>query len=96
MPGDDELGAFYAAWWVTRRRGRRGITITPSTRPTMPKAQWRSLAAICFAVGAVVGALIPAGSNDVLVLRAIVVGLIGVAVGMYVIETIWERRRRQH
>lgn len=90
---DDDLGAFGVAWWFIRgRTGRRGLTITPSTRPTMPRSQWRPLAALCFAVGAIVGGFI-GGDGGRAVLLAVVGGLIGLVVGMYVIETIWERRR---
>lgn len=93
----DEIGAFYTAWWfVRRRRGRTGIDITPSTRPTMPKRAWRVRALACFAVGAVVAALSSAlldpSAGGTVALRAGAGGLVAVGIGMIVLETRWERR----
>lgn len=89
---NDHDNAFYALRHLRRRAGWTS-KLTPSTRPTMPKSQWRPLAALCFAIGAAIGALLVGDDGGRTVLVAIVGGLIGVTIGMYGIETIWERRR---
>ncbi len=90
-PTREDTAAFLALRHIRRRPGWTS-KLTPSTRPTMPKARWRALAALCFVVGAVAGALlVDDGGRRVLVSGF--GGLVALAVGMYVIETVWERRR---
>lgn len=103
--GSDDAHASMAAdhgsaglWFITYLhvhgwRGRRWSPPPPRFE-SMPRAQWRSLAAICFAIGAVGGAVLGREDPVLAVAAAIVVGLIAVAVGMWVIETLWLRSRR--
>lgn len=65
----------------------------PKKYPSMPRSTWRSLAAICFAVGAVIGAVLGRDNPSKAVASAVVFGLLAVLVGMWAIETIWLRRR---
>ncbi|MDJ0767220.1 MAG: hypothetical protein QNJ12_00445 [Ilumatobacter sp.] len=60
------------------------------TRPKMPSGPWRAAAVICFLVGAGVAWLL-FGDSNAAVLRVLFGGLVGFAVGMYVVEGVWER-----
>ena len=62
-----------------------------STRPTMPKGRWRMLAVVCFVLPAVVTLLL-ASTSDAVWGFALVAGLAGLVIGMYIFETIWERQ----
>ena len=62
-----------------------------STRPTMPKGRWRMLAVLCFLVPATVTLLVTSASNGTWG-YALGAGVLGVVIGMYTLETIWERQ----
>lgn len=96
MDRDDERSGL---WFMTylHVHGAGGKRWSPPLKkyPTMPRSTWRSLAAICFAVGAVVGAVAGQGNASRVVAAAILFGFIAVGVGMWIIETVWLRRRSQ-
>lgn len=95
MDQRDERDAIsYFAFLHAYRSRLRGWQAPPKKYPSMPRSQWRVLAAICFAVGAVIGALAVGGDSGRVVIAAVVGGLLGIAVGMWTIETLWLRRRR--
>jgi membrane associated rhomboid family serine protease len=60
-------------------------------RPKMPSKPWRLAAVCCIAIGAI-GAWLLFRGSDTVALRAAVGGAIGFVVGMYIVETVWERR----
>ena len=68
----------------------------PRKHPKMPSRPWRAAALICTLLGAMGAWLIfRDGDSGALTLRVIVGGLVGLAIGMYVVETVWERRIRR-
>lgn len=82
---------------VNGRGGRYGGEYRASKRyPSMPRAQWRRLAAICFAIGAALAAILIGNEGARTLAGAVFGGLIAVAIGMYLIETVWLRRRAHH
>lgn len=94
MNADDErTGLWFVTYLHVHRLGGKRWTAPPKKYPTMPRSTWRSLAAICFAIGAVIGAFVGRGDAALTVAAAIVIGLIAVPVGMWAIETVWLRRR---
>ena len=75
-----------------RRRRNRGAPVK-SDRPTMPSTSWRIAAVACIGVGAFVAWLL-FRNTSVVALRVIAGGIVGFLVGMYIVETVWERRLR--
>lgn len=73
------------------RRGFKRWTGRERTRPKMPSGPWRAAALLCTAAGVLVAWLITHGS-DAVVWRMVAGGVLGFAIGMYVVETVWERR----
>lgn len=61
----------------------------------MPSTRWRVWAIVCFAAGALAGALV-FGSGGAVLLRILLGGGLGMAIGMIVVEAMWERRHRTH
>lgn len=57
----------------------------------MPSRPWRVAAALSFAIGAAIAWVLFRDSSVVL-LRVIVGGLVGMGIGLYLVETIWERK----
>lgn len=91
MPDNRFLFGYFSA-----KRSATPWRAGPRTHPKMPSRPWRTAAVICTLVGAA-GAwlLFRNGDSGALVLRVIVGGLAGLAIGMYVVETVWERRTRR-
>lgn len=86
--GDDDLTRFVLAGRFSKPwRGR------VRTRPKMPSGAWRVAAVACTAVGALVAWLIFRNSGA-LGWRMVAGAGVGFAVGIYVVETMWERRAR--
>ncbi len=68
----------------------------PRTHPKMPSGPWRMAAVLSFSIGMVAAWLLFRGNDQgALVPRVLVGGLIGFVIGMYVVETVWEHRRRE-
>lgn len=63
----------------------------PRRHPKMPSRPWRIAALVCFATGFVATWAVFRDSNAVW-LRALFGGVVAMAVGLYVVETLWERR----
>jgi len=71
----------------------------PRKHPKMPSGPWRAAALACLSIGALVAWLLfRNGDSGALLLRVIVGALVVFVIGMYIVETIWERReqRRQN
>lgn len=86
-PDDSFLfGYFFARRHATRWNGRA------RTRPTMPSRAWWSAALTVTAVGALIGVALALGLGWNPLRWAVIVGIVGFGGGMYVVETIWERR----
>lgn len=92
MPGNDFLfGYFFARRFAkpSKREARK--------YPKMPSGPWRIAAVICVATGAALSWLLfRNGNSGILAIRVVFGGLVGLVIGMYVVETVWERRRRPH
>ena len=73
------------------RRGFKRWNGREPTRPKMPSRHWRTAAVVCTLAGVLVAWLIFRSGSGV-GWRMLAGGMIGLAVGMYVVETIWERR----
>lgn len=85
-PSNDFIfGYFFARRFAKPWKGRE------RTRPKMPSTPWRVAAVCCIATGALLAWLIFRGS-DAVVIRTIFGGVVGLVVGMILVETIWERR----
>ncbi len=80
--------------YIYGRRGGRPWKPGPRTRPKMPSAPWRAAAVSCAAIGALVAWLLFRDTNVVLLRVAVGAG-VGFVVGMYLVETVWERRFRR-
>jgi len=74
------------------RRHAAPWTAGPRKRPKMPSAPWRVAALCCALAGAAIGWLL-FGGDDAEVLRIAACAVVGFVIGMYVVETVWERRR---
>lgn len=91
MPRNDFLFGYFFA----RRFSKQG---QPRQRkyPKMPSGAWRIAASICISIGAGVSWLLfRHADSGALAARIIVGALAGLVIGMYIVETIWERRRRR-
>ena len=67
----------------------------PRKHPKMPSTSWRLAAVACTATGAALfWLLFRGGDSGALPLRIGAGGVVGLVVGMYLVETVWERRRR--
>lgn len=86
MPDRD----FVTGYFFGRRRFKRW-TGRERTRPKMPSGPWRAAALLCTAAGALVAWLLFRESSSV-GWRMVAGGVVGFAVGMYIVESIWERR----
>lgn len=86
MAGNDFLVGYFFG-----RRGFKRWTGRERTRPKMPSGPWRASALLCTAAGVLVAWLI-FGRSDAGGWRLVAGGVVGFAVGMYVVESIWERR----
>jgi hypothetical protein len=84
-----EERSFVLGYFVGRR-GFRRWTGRARTRPKMPSAAWRTAAVLCTAAGV---ALAWAVFGSDAGLRMIGGGVVGFVLGMYLVETVWERRR---
>lgn len=82
---------FVLGYLLGRRDRRGGWTPGPRKRPKMPSGLWRFWALVCFGLGALAAWLL-FRQTDAVVLRTLVGGGLGMAIGMIVVETIWERR----
>ena len=91
MAGNDFIFGYFFA-----RRFAKPWKPGPRTHPKMPSRPWRLAAVVSFSIGAM-GAWLLFRHHDsgALVLRVLIGGLIGFVIGMYVVETVWERRRRE-
>jgi hypothetical protein len=97
MSGDDErAGLMFMTYLHVNRLLPKRWSAPAKKYPSMPRSTWRSLAAICFAVGAVIGAVVRPGDAALMIGSAILFGLVAAGIGMWVIETMWLRRHRQH
>ena len=94
MGDDREGGLFFMTYLHVHGLVPKRWSPPPKRYESMPRARWRSLAAICFAVGAVIGGVLGRESDALALASAIVVGLLAVVLGMWLIETLWLRRRR--
>ena len=67
----------------------------PRRHPKMRSTTWRLAAVACTVIGAALfWLLFRGGDSGALVLRIGAGGVVGLVVGMYLVETVWERRRR--
>jgi hypothetical protein len=91
MAGNDFIFGYFFA-----RRLAKPWKPGPRTHPKMPARPWRLAAGLSFSIG-MLAAWLLFRDNDpgALVLRVLVGGLIGFVIGMYVVESVWERRRRE-
>lgn len=92
MDGNDERGLWFISYLHVHGWRPKRWSAPAKKYPSMPRAQWRRLATICFAVGMVIGALLGRSSPGLALAAAILFGLIAVGVGMWIIETLWVRR----
>lgn len=83
--GDFRFGYFFARRSAKPWKGRE------RTRPKMPSGPWRAAAISCMALGVLVAWLLFRASDSA-GWRMFAGGVIGLIAGMYVVETIWERR----
>lgn len=60
-------------------------------RPKMPSGPWRLAAVICFSLGAAASWMLFRDTSAATI-RTIAGGVAGFVVGMYIVETLWERR----
>jgi hypothetical protein len=61
-------------------------------RPKMPSRPWRIAALTCFVAGAALAWAVSRNApGATVVLRTVLGGLFGLAVGMYIVEALWER-----
>lgn len=86
--GDD---GFALGYLLRRRSGRKPWRPGPRKRPKMPSTLWRFWAVVTFVAGATIAYAL-FGDTDAAWLRVGFGGLVGFAIGMYVVETVWERR----
>lgn len=84
-------GNHFIVGYLFGRRGFKRWTGRERTRPKMPAGPWRAAALLCIAAGVLVAWSIFRGSSSV-GWRMVAGGVVGFAVGMYVVESIWERR----
>jgi hypothetical protein len=81
------FGYFFA------RRNAKPWKAGPRKRPKMPSTPWRVWAVICIAVGATLSwAVSQDADTATIVVRTVLGGVFGMAIGMYVVETVWEKR----
>ena len=83
--GDFIVGYFFG------RRGFRRWTGRTRTRPKMASGPWRLAAALC-TIGGMLVAWLLFRSSGALGWRLVGGAVLGFAVGMYVVESVWERR----
>jgi hypothetical protein len=77
------LARTYAKPWTAR----------PHTHPKMPARLWRIWAVITIAAGATFSwAVSQSAPTATIVVRTVLGGVFGLAIGMYIVETVWERR----
>lgn len=88
MPDND----FTFAYFFARRHAKRWKP-RERTRPKMASAAWRFSALACTIIGAL-GAWLVFRNSGALGWRVFAGGVVGFVIGMYVVETIWERRLR--
>jgi hypothetical protein len=86
-------GTDFIVGYLFGRRGFRHWGGRERTRPKMPSTPWRVWAVVCAVVGALVAWLIFRGAGA-LGWRLVAGAIVGFVVGMYVVETVWERRVR--
>ncbi len=84
-------GGNFFLGYLLGRRGSEPWTGRERTRPKMPSGPWRAAALLCTATGVLAAWLIFRGSSAI-GWRMVAGGVVGFAVGMYIVETIWERR----
>ncbi len=84
-------GSHFIVGYLFGRRGFKRWTGRERTRPKMPSGPWRAAALLCTAAGVLVAWLLFRGSGPV-GWRMVAGGVVGFAVGMYIVESIWERR----
>jgi hypothetical protein len=90
--GDAVFGWFYIWHWAKRGGRMPDVTkISPSERPTMPRARWLRWAAACIAVGMATGAQIADAVNGSTARGVVLGAIVGLVLGIYVVETVWER-----
>ncbi len=82
---DDALGYFVA------RRFAKPWKPGPRKHPKMPRGPWWIASIVCFLVGTAIGIAI-FGQDGAGLVRAIACGVGGWVIGMFVVETVWERR----
>ena len=82
---------------VGRRRNEHGAARpVVRKRPKMPSTPWRVAATICFLAGATIAwAVSQSAPGATIVVRTVLGGLFGLAIGMYIVETVWERKLRR-
>ena len=84
------FGYFFA------RRSAKPWKPGPRKHPKMPSTSWRLAALACTAIGAALfWLLFRGGDSRALMLRIGAGGVVGLVVGMYLVETVWEHRRRR-
>lgn len=88
MAGSD----FIVGYLFGRRGGLTGWRGRERTRPKMPAGSWRLAAVLCITAGAI-AAWLSFGQSGNLGWRMVGGGAIGFVVGMYVVESVWERRQ---
>jgi hypothetical protein len=94
MNDDNQVGYWIMTWMHVRRFGNKRWSPPPKKYPSMPRAQWRRHAVTWFAVGAAVGAVLGRAGAGLAVAAALLIGLVFVAVGMWITETRWLRSQR--
>lgn len=83
--------ADFIVGYLFGRRGARRWRGRERTRPKMPSSTWRAWAIVCVGTG-VLGAWLLFRDSDALGWRMLAGGTVGFVLGMYVVETVWERR----
>ena len=91
MNDGDERGLWFISYLHVHGWRPKRWQAPPKKYPSMPRGQWRRSAAICFAVGMVIGALLGRSSAGLALAAAILCGFLTVGVGMWIIETRWVR-----
>lgn len=86
-------GPDFILGYLLGRRGPKRWRGRERTRPKMPAAAWRAWAIVCIGSGVLIAWLLFSGSSS-LGWRMVAGGIVGFLVGMYLVETIWERRIR--
>ena len=80
--------------YLLRKKGSKGWRTPERVTPKMPSILWRVAAVCCAALGAVLAWLIFRGSAAT-GWRMVGGAIVGFVVGMYAVESIWERRIAQ-